>query len=82
MPDTLRSALAKARQDAAQQAVADASVVPAIQEDRQVGKNADSVVETEFDDGLDDEIVEPVEKDNLTARELAFLSRMAPPAAE
>jgi hypothetical protein len=86
MPDSLRGALAKARQDAAQHAVAEASNVPANREsthdDLPDNLNASRVIEIEFDDEPDDEIIEPVEKDDLTARELAFLSRMAPPAAE
>ncbi len=84
VPDSLRSALAKARQDAARHAVEEAPILPAAPERAQFGSQDEvepgSVIEIE--DTMDDEIVEPVETDNLTAREIAFLSRMAPPAAE
>ncbi len=80
VPDSLRSALAKARQDSARLALTETSMLPASQESTQSGLNTSAIVEIE--DAFEDEIVEPVEKDNLTARELAFLSRMAPPAAE
>ena len=73
VPDSLRSALAKARQDAARPSVTDVAMAPAV---------AETSAMIEIEDAIDDEIIEPVEKDNLTARELAFLSRMAPPAAE
>ncbi len=71
MPESLRNALAKARQETALQAAQE-----------KLGGNADASAAIESDEEIDDEIVEPIEKDNLTARELAFLSRMAPPAAE
>jgi hypothetical protein len=76
--------LAKARQDADRAAVADAARTPAADANAQAGLGHDSGSSAvlEIDDAIDDEIFEPVEKDNLTAREIAFLSRIAPPAAE
>ncbi len=71
MPESLRNALAKARQETALQAA---------QEKFDGDADASGVIDT--DEEIDDEIAEPIEKDDLTARELAFLSRMAPPAAE
>ena len=89
VPDSLRSALAKARQDAARPTftdatVTDAAMAQAVQEQAQGGLPLDVELSglIEIEDAIDDEIIEPVEKDDLTARELAFLSRMAPPAAE
>ena len=71
MPESLRNALAKARQETALQTT-----------EENFGGGADANAVIESDEVIDDEVIEPVEKDDLTARELAFLSRMAPPAAE
>ena len=71
MPDSLTRAL---------QGVAQAPLLPVVQEDARDVSEPGAIIEA--DDVSDEEIVEPVEKDNLSARELAFLSRMAPPAAE
>ncbi len=81
VPDSLRSALAKARQTVAMEAaVAQAPMIPVADENSRALLAAQTVIET--DETFDDEIIEPIEKDDLTARERAFLSRMAPPAAE
>lgn len=71
MPESLRNALAKARQETALQSA-----------HGKFGGEADANAVIDTDEEIDDEIAEPIEKDDLTARELAFLSRMAPPAAE
>ncbi len=81
VPDSLRSALAKARQTVAMDAaVAQAPMISIAGETSRALPDAQTVIET--DETFDDEIIEPIEKDDLTARERAFLSRMAPPAAE